>query len=110
MASAMRRTSPMREEREEQGSSLMHINRTMSSGGGSESMTSRRGRGTLVINTIPWARVFVDGRDTGKNTPVRSMRVSAGTHRIGLRTADGTMHNVQVEVAPGETVRLMRRL
>ena len=78
--------------------------------GGGESMTSSRGRGTLVINTIPWARVFVDGRDTGQNTPVRSLRVSAGSHRIGLRTADGTMHNVTVEVTSGQTVRLMRRL
>ncbi len=86
---------------------VMRIDRTM---GGGESMTSRRGRGVLVINTIPWARVFVDGRDTGQNTPVRNLRVSSGSHRIGLRTADGTMHNVNVEVAPGQTVRLMRRL
>ncbi len=65
--------------------------------------------GTLMVNTMPWARVFVDGRDTGKNTPVRALKVSAGSHRIGLRTPDGTMHTVQVNVAPGETVRVTRR-
>lgn len=65
--------------------------------------------GRVVINTIPWTRVFIDGRDTGRNTPVTE-RVPAGRHRIGLRTADGTMHHVGIEVGAGETVRLMRRL
>jgi len=66
------------------------------------------GGGTLTINTIPWARVFIDGRDTGRNTPVRNLRVSAGQHTIGLRTNDGTMHNVSVEVAPGANERITR--
>ncbi|MBO6938362.1 MAG: PEGA domain-containing protein [Deltaproteobacteria bacterium] len=66
--------------------------------------------GSLVINTIPWARVFLDGEDTGQNTPVRNLRVSPGRHRIGLRTQDGTMHTVTVTVHAGETMRLMRRL
>ncbi|NOY90762.1 MAG: protein kinase [Deltaproteobacteria bacterium] len=83
-----------------------HVNSGMSS-----SMSARaRGRGTLVINTMPWAHVFIDGRDTGRNTPIRSMRVPAGDHRIGLRTNDGTMHTVNVTVAPGQTVRVVRRL
>ena len=70
----------------------------------------RSGSGTLVINAIPWARVFIDGRDTGRNTPVPSMRVRSGARTIGLRTADGQMHNFSVDVPPGETVRLMKRL
>ncbi len=66
--------------------------------------------GTLTINTVPWARVFIDGRDTGRNTPVRDLRVPAGTHTIGLRTNDGTMHNVQVTVEAGGTQRVVRQL
>jgi hypothetical protein len=38
----------------------------------------RRGRGTLVIQTLPWARVFLDGRDTGRNTPVRELSSRRG--------------------------------
>ena len=67
-------------------------------------------RGTLVINTMPWARVFIDGRDTGRNTPVQGLRVRAGSRHIGLRTPDGEMHSVEVEVPAGETVRVVRRL
>ncbi len=67
-------------------------------------------RGHLMIQTLPWARVFLDGRDTGRNTPVRDLPVSAGSHRIGLRTTDGTMHEETVTVPAGETVRIVRQL
>jgi hypothetical protein len=63
-----------------------------------------------MIQTLPWARVFVDGRDTGQNTPVRRMEVSAGQHRIGLRTSDGRMTEITVDVPVGETARIVRQL
>ena len=71
---------------------------------------SRTSRGSLTIMTMPWARVFLDGRDTGKDTPVRNLRVPAGSHTIGLRTADGQMHTVTVDVPAGENLRITRRL
>ena len=67
-------------------------------------------QGTLLIQTIPWARVIIDGRDTGRNTPVRDLRVSAGSHRIGLRTADGNTTEITVEVTPNEVTRVVRQL
>lgn len=70
---------------------------------------ARGGSGTLVIQTLPWARVFVDGRDTGRNTPVRELSVPAGTHRLGLRTHDGTMHEESITVVAGETLRIVRQ-
>ncbi len=70
---------------------------------------SNSGQGTLVISTLPWARVFINGRDTGRNTPVRDLRVPAGTHTLGLRTNDGTMHTEQVTVQAGETRRIVRQ-
>ncbi|MDW8361493.1 MAG: PEGA domain-containing protein, partial [Myxococcales bacterium] len=76
----------------------------------SESATEARGYGTLVINTIPWARVFIDGRDTRRNTPIPELRVRAGTRRVGLQTPDGRMHEIEVEVPANETVRITRRL
>ena len=63
-----------------------------------------------MIQTLPWARVFIDGRDTQRNTPVRSMSVPAGSHRIGLRTPDGQMHEITVDVPAGENVRVVRQL
>ena len=68
------------------------------------------GEGEIVVNSIPWARVFLDGRDTGRNTPVRSLKLRAGQHQLGLRTPDGTMHTFTITVRAGETHRVMRRL
>lgn len=80
-------------------------------GGGGARAGARAGpTGTLTINTMPWARVFVDGRDTGRNTPVRNLRVPAGDHTIGLRTNDGTMHTVRVTVPAGGNARIVRQL
>ena len=70
----------------------------------------RRERGILMIQTLPWARVFIDGRDTKLNTPIPRLRVRPGKHRVGLRTPDGRMHTVVVDVAPGKTVRIIKQL
>jgi serine/threonine protein kinase len=65
--------------------------------------------GELLISTLPWSHVFVDGNDTGRDTPVRALHVSEGAHRIGLRTPDGLTHFVDVFVEPGQVVRIIRR-
>jgi hypothetical protein len=67
------------------------------------------GEGILLISTVPWSRVIIDGSDTGRDTPVRALRVSAGDHLIVLRTPEGEEHNVNVSVSAGRTVRIIRR-
>lgn len=64
---------------------------------------------TLDINTIPAARVFLDGEDTGRRTPVRGLRVSPGRHVVELRVG-ATSHRYPVVALPGESVRLFRVL
>lgn len=44
--------------------------------------------GGLTINSIPWAKVYLDGRLLG-NTPLRAKQVPAGTHRIILKDGRG---------------------
>lgn len=68
-----------------------------------------RNEGELLISTVPWSHVFVDGSDTERDTPVRALRVKAGAHRVGLRTPDDQMHEFDVVVKPGQTVRIIRR-
>ena len=65
--------------------------------------------GELLISTVPWSHVLVDAEDTGRDTPVRALRVSAGAHRIGLRTPDDVLHEVDVVVEAGQVVRIIRR-
>jgi serine/threonine protein kinase len=67
------------------------------------------GEGELLISTVPWSRVIIDGNDTGRDTPVRALRVAAGDHTILLRTPEGDEHSVAVSVVAGKTVRIIRR-
>jgi serine/threonine protein kinase len=62
----------------------------------------RGGTATIRINSIPWSDVFLDGVAVGR-TPIMSLRVSPGTHRVMLRTADGRTRTRSVSVQPGET-------
>jgi hypothetical protein len=78
--------------------------------GEAQHATADGAEGYLMIQSVPWARIWLDGRDTGHNTPVRRMRVSAGRHVIRLVTPDGTHHDVTVDIPPGETVRIVRQL
>jgi hypothetical protein len=67
------------------------------------------GQGELLISTQPWSRVIIDGNDTGRDTPVRALRVAVGPHRVLLRTPDGPEHEISVMVLPGKTIRIIHR-
>lgn len=71
-------------------------------------MSVARGRGTLVVNSLPWSEVFIDGRRRG-NTPLPSLPLPAGEHRIELRTADGRSHRETVTISANETSRVVHR-
>lgn len=75
-----------------------------------ETSTRETATGTLTIQTIPWARVFIDGKDTRKNTPLRSFKIKAGNHTIGLKTSDGQMHRVPVTIRAGQETKINRNL
>lgn len=40
--------------------------------------------GTLALNAMPWAEVFVDGRNVGE-TPIGNLSVSVGSHEVVFR-------------------------
>lgn len=67
------------------------------------------GEGRLFINSIPWARVYLDGSDTHRNTPIADLPVPAGNHVLTLVTGNGERHQELIRVAPGETLRITRR-
>ena len=46
--------------------------------------TASSGTGYLVINARPWGKVVIDGKDTGKTTPLLSYPVPAGRHRVTI--------------------------
>lgn len=66
--------------------------------------------GTVDINAIPWARVFIDDRPRGE-TPLEGLRLRAGLHRIRLVSAErGLSRTYTLRVIPGGHVTRVYRL
>src|SRR5581483_5591462 len=58
-------------------------------------------KGSLSINAIPWANIFVDGRAVGP-TPRLHLPLDAGRHHLKLVTKRGDTRTRTVDVAPGK--------
>jgi serine/threonine protein kinase len=65
--------------------------------------------GTLVVYTVPWSMVFIDGHDTGRTTPLVAYPVAPGRHELRLQTTAGQIHQEQIDVVAGQTIRVTRR-
>ena len=71
------------------------------------------GWGSLVVSTQPWGRVLIDGRDTGRNTPIlpnNPLKLRPGSYRLTVRTNAGESFSFPVSVVEGQTSRIVRRL
>jgi hypothetical protein len=69
--------------------------------------------GYLTAATKPAARLTIDGRDTGRWTPVppaNPIALPAGAHTLVFETADGRRLEEQLEIEAGKTSRVIRSL
>ncbi|HKP61613.1 MAG TPA: PEGA domain-containing protein [Polyangiales bacterium] len=66
--------------------------------------------GTLRINSLPWAQVFLDGQLIG-NTPLRGVRVAAGEHSLRFVNHQFSMVKTsEISVPAGEELTIVERL
>jgi len=68
--------------------------------------------GYLVANTQPWAKVIIDGKDTGKTTPIAprsKIPLKPGKHVVTF-VANGKKFNFDVVIKPAEDTRLIKQL
>ena len=80
--------------------------------GGEKKDNASQEPGYLVANTQPWAKVIIDGKDTGKTTPIAprsKIALKAGKHTVTF-VVSGKKYNFDVTVKPGEEVRLIKQL
>ena len=69
--------------------------------------------GYLTAATKPAARLIIDGRDTGRWTPVppaNPIALPAGAHSLLFEAADGRKLEEQLEIESGKTSRVIRSL
>jgi serine/threonine protein kinase len=68
--------------------------------------------GTLIVAAKPWARVWVDGADTGRNTPIPAsapLRLSPGRHTVTLLVNERPF-TFAVTIQAGRTTKLIKHL
>ncbi len=63
-------------------------------------------RGLLDVNCVPWCQIFIDGKDTGKTSPLMGFSIPAGKHHLRLvHTPTGVEREEDVVVKAGATTR-----
>ena len=66
----------------------------------------------LVVASRPWAKIIVDGKPTGRNSPVppsNPLSLSPGRHKITLE-AKGQKFNFTVTIKAGKLSKLVKVL
>ncbi len=79
---------------------------------GDSPSSSENEPGYLIANTVPFAHVFVDGKDTGKSTPIAprsKLELKPGKHIITFVVGGKKFPN-EITIKPGEEFRLIRQL
>ncbi len=62
-----------------------------------------RAGGTLSLNSIPSARIYLDGRDTRMTTPAVGIRLGAGRHSVRLHNRELSLtREIDVVIRAGE--------
>lgn len=65
---------------------------------------------TLNIQSVPAARVVIDGTDTGQYTPMIGYEIAAGTYRVELINEEFGLHRAyRVALEPGEARTILNR-
>ena len=67
------------------------------------------GPGRIELAVAPWGEVLVDGKSRGLSPPLRVLELSPGVHKVEIRNSTFPAHVAQVEVKPGEAVRIQHR-
>ncbi len=63
-------------------------------------------KGSLDVNCVPWCRIFLDGKDTGKVSPALGIWLSAGKHRLRVvNTPTGVEQEKDIVIRAGATTR-----
>lgn len=67
-------------------------------------------KGFLSINTIPWTRVIMDGKEVG-STPLLNMEVVVGKHHLKLiNERFGIDETIEVDIFPNKTTKVFKKL
>jgi hypothetical protein len=73
--------------------------------GRTSSITMTIPKGTVSLNAIPWASVFIDGQSVG-DTPIGNLPLTVGPHEVVFRNAELGEQRRTITVTTRSAVRL----
>jgi serine/threonine protein kinase len=60
----------------------------------------------LTVGSVPWAELWIDGKDVGQPTPVVHLPVTCGAHKLRLKRSNPDIdHAESVNVSPGQELK-----
>ena len=68
-----------------------------------------KGTGLLKLNSTPWGKVWIDGKDIKASTPLINYKLPAGKHKITIHFSTGEVKTVTVVIKANETVKKIVR-
>jgi hypothetical protein len=58
---------------------------------------------TIRISSRPWAEVWIDGKNTGRKTPIDNLKVACGARKLELKRPDKDIEQMEMlQVVPGK--------
>jgi serine/threonine protein kinase len=61
---------------------------------------------SIRVYSRPWAEVWIDGKDTGRKTPVENLKVACGKRKLELKRPDKDIEQMEMlNVVPGKPSR-----
>jgi hypothetical protein len=74
-----------------------------------DSTPTSNGPGTLMVGSRPPCEIFVDGKDTGLQTPQRAISLSPGAHKVTLVNKDENINKtLSVSIAAGQPTKVLQ--
>ncbi len=68
-----------------------------------------RATGLLKLNSTPWGRVWIDGKNIGASTPLINHELPAGKHQVTIHFSSGGKKTVTVHIKPNATIKKIIR-
>ena len=64
-----------------------------------------KGTGMLMLNSAPWGKVWIDGKDIDRSTPLINYKLPAGKHKITIHFSTGGTKTVFVKIKAGKKTK-----
>ena len=70
-----------------------------------------KGEGYFIALTKPWAKVLINGRDTGRKTPIvptHPIKLSPGGYKVTFVLPTGESYNFNIKIKSGEQTKIIK--